>query len=191
MPERKVQILSGFDSQLVPALTIYVPGMMNLSTLIPGYIWTGQIDSLLLLGNTKVNLRFDVAFQDEDLTSYVLRKDVVLPAGNQAIDLVEKAFSGNRLAVGAETALIITMTNPQIFNPTRDTITITGSATETGFLQGDPRILPVEEGGTGVAAFPANSLFVSDASGNLSFLAPGADGQVLKSMGGLWTVATP
>lgn len=191
MVERKVQILSRFESQVAYKLEIYAAGTSQLSTLIPGYIWSGKLDSLLLLGNTKVNLLFTLAFQDFELNEFVLRKDIVLPAGKNTVDLIEKAFNGYPLDVGPEVGLLIEMQRPEIFDPARDQITITGSATETGYLQGSARILPVEEGGTGVDDFPPNSLFVSSANGDLIWLPPGTDGQVLKSMGGVWVVSDP
>lgn len=191
MVERKVQILSGFEDPEIPELMIYSPGVKTLSTLIPGYLWSGRIDSLLLIGSTKTILSFDIFFQDVELRQYAIRTDFRLPMGNQTINLISSAFAGNALEIGPETDLGMRLTNPGAFVQGRDRVTITGGVTEFGLIQGSPRLLPIEEGGTGVEEFPPNSLFVSNASGDLEWLAPGTDGQVLKSMGGIWVVGDP
>jgi hypothetical protein len=51
--------------------------------------------------------------------------------------------------------------------------------------------LPVASGGTGLATLTANNVLIGAGTGNVTFVAPGASGNVLISNGTLWSSGTP
>jgi len=51
--------------------------------------------------------------------------------------------------------------------------------------------LPVANGGTGLATLTANNVLIGNGTGNVAFVAPGTNGNILTSNGTAWTSSTP
>jgi len=116
-----------------------------------------------------------------------------IPAGSKAVvawngsDFVTVAAPGTVTSVGGTGSVNgITLTG---------TVTSSGSLTLGGTLSGVnltsqvTGTLPVGNGGTGLTTLTANNVILGNGSSTPTFVAPGANGNVLKSNGTTWTSA--
>jgi hypothetical protein len=92
------------------------------------------------------------------------------------------AFSGNGVALTAINASNVT--SGTLATARLPTTGVNASTITTGTLA-------VAQGGTGLATLTANNVLIGNGTGNVAFVAPGSNGNILTSNGTAWTSSTP
>jgi len=147
--------------------------------------------ALNLTSDTTGNLAFTTG--SSNLTAMTLDTNQNVTFANNVTysgTITATAFSGNGVALTAINASNVT--SGTLATARLPTTGVNASTITTGTLAtAQLPTVPVASGGTGLTTLTANNVLIGNGTGNVAFVAPGSNGNILTSNGTAWTSSTP